>query len=85
MLVKNRLKIITKDKTIVSFNSMLLPALEQITSFLAYADFVAVGTGNAETSADQVTLQNYQATLPLVTDSFNFDPIKGELFLTKKQ
>lgn len=84
MLLKNRLTITTKDKTIVSYNNLLTPTIEFLSEFKPYAEFVAIGTGNKETTEDMERLESWAKTLPLVTDSFNFDPMNGELFLTQK-
>lgn len=84
MLIKNRLKITKNNFTTVSYNSLLLPAVEFIKDGLAYSDFVAIGTGGQETFSGDTHLSFWSVTKKAETDSFNFDPMNGQLFLTKR-
>lgn len=84
MIIKNQMTIEKRGVRYVCFNNLLTPALEFIRDLKPYSKFVAIGIGNSETTSDMVTLENHQVTLPLVVDSYNFDPANGSLFSTLK-
>lgn len=83
MIIKNRLEIIKGESVVVTYNNLLEPALNFIADGKAYADFLAIGRGGKETTSEMTNLEEAECVLPLVTDSFNFDPENGELFLNK--
>ena len=84
MVIHNKLEIKKGKDVFVSFNTLLKPALVKIGELLPYSDLIAIGNGGSEGDLTQEKLESWRETLPLVTDSFNFDPLNGTLFLTKK-
>ena len=82
MRVHNKLVIKTKDKTYSSFNNLFFPFAESLRDGGSYSKFLAYGVGREQT--DPMRLGEFSGVVELVTESHNFDPTNGTLFIRKK-
>lgn len=80
----NKLVINFNNKKYLSYNKMLPFLLEAIKEGLLFNEYLAIGSGGAETKDDDDRLQDYKTTIKTETVSYNFDPQNGELFVTKR-
>lgn len=84
MKLHNKLKITKGNREYVSHNNLLLPAIEFLSENKPYFSFLAIGENGDETAESQQWLNCFKKTYPLSTISYNIDPSKGELYITKK-
>lgn len=84
MKLHNKLVIKKGDHEFVSYNNVLVSAVENLSEFKPYFLYLAIGEGGDETKLNQVNLYDCKKVYPLMTVEYNFNPLNGDLFLTKK-
>lgn len=84
MRLHNKLVVKKGSREFVSYNNILVSAVENLSDFKPYFLYLAIGEGGDETKFNQVNLYDCKKVYPLETVEYNFDPAKGDLFLTKK-
>lgn len=84
MELHNKLVIKKGEKQYISYNTVLVSALECLSEFKPYFTHIAIGEGSAKTIFNQVKLYDCKKVYPLTTVAYNFNPADGDLFLTKK-
>lgn len=84
MKLHNKLVIRKGGQEFVSYNNVLVSAVENLSEFKPYFLFLAIGEGGDETKFNQVNLYDCKKVYPLKTVEYNFNPLNGNLFLTKK-
>lgn len=82
MKIHNKLEIKTKDRVYTSFNNMLPGFVQMLSAGEAYSKYLAIGTGVVQTDINH--LSKFETAVELVSDSYNFNPLNGQLFLRKK-
>jgi len=80
----NKLVLNYKGKKYISYNNMLPFVLDAINEGLLFTSHLAIGSSGKETALGQEHLYDYKLTLETETVASNFDPQKGELFVTKR-
>lgn len=79
----NKLVIYKGGEAYVSYNSMFPFVAEEIANLRPYTKYMAIGLGASDEVEDS-RLEKFSALVELVTDTYNFDPSKGVMFVTKK-
>lgn len=82
MRIHNKLEIKLKDKVYTSYNNLLLPFAESLSEGGNYSKYLAIGTGKVQD--DIFHLARFSSRVELVDDSYNFNPLNGQLYLRKK-
>lgn len=84
MVLHTKLTIKKGNKIYVSFNKLLNPIKNALSELLPYSTSVAIGSGTSITNDSQEQLEKFNKVYPLVTEAYNFNPLGGEMFITKK-
>ena len=84
MKLHNKLEINYNGEKFIYYNTLLDTVIDEISSFKAYNNFIAIGSGTTDTTADMETLENQIMVLPSEVESYNFDISKGIAYITKK-
>lgn len=84
MILHTKLTIKKNDNIWVLYNSLLPGIFDSIATFKPYASYLAYGTGSSETDLNQNNLEKFTGVIKLETKEYNFNPLNGDMFLTKK-
>ncbi len=84
MQLHNKIEIIKNGKTIVQYNTMLPPVLENIKNLKCYNNYFVFGTGTSESAESDYKLSGSVNSFASTVESANYNYYLGPIFVCKK-